>query len=80
MSTTKWPHKMSGGIFKGRTFASQADYQQALAEFHVRGQSTNGTHVDTKKVSDIVDAYEILLAEGISRTKAKVVISKLIGD
>lgn len=73
MPTIEWPHTMAKGEFKGRRFESNADYLEALKSRSL--VSTNGDV--THKVRRIVDAYELLRAEGLGKDRAIRLIAAL---
>lgn len=68
---TEWPHRMTKGVLKGRTFKTQAEYQAALNKAQANG-SSNGIGI-----AGTIRAYEALLEVGLGQKKAIEVLEKL---
>jgi hypothetical protein len=72
MASVTYPHKMRRGVFKGRTFASQAAYQHALAG------ARNGNGASSALwAAQVIDAYEQLVAAGFGKRQSVKVIETL---
>jgi hypothetical protein len=82
-----FPRTMKKGVFAGRTFATQKDYQQALADHRVNGNppmrrrprsQVDKLTVNATTVRKIVETYDTLRQEGIGKEKSINVIATLL--
>ena len=72
-----WPRTLRKGLFAGRTFRSQGEYNSALRELKRRANGrVNG--IDAALVLRLVDAHDVLVEQGIGRQRAAEVVAALV--
>lgn len=80
MATVEYPHEVSKGPLKGRTFSSASEQAQALAEFRASEGSLFGAAGGLRGdfAIRVLEHYDYLLSLGVPKSRAKVRIQQLI--
>lgn len=79
MATVEYPHEVSKGPLKGRTFSSASEQAQALAEFRAsEGNLFGAGGLRGDFAIRVLEHYDYLLSLKVPKGRAKVRIQQLI--